>query len=60
LRVREWKEKQTKNRPQKQRKKTDRIKSAFVASTPGGFVDIVAEIETLELVAPAGMTTPSP
>ena len=40
--------------------KIDLITSAFAASTPGGFVDIVAEIETLELVAPAGMTTPSP
>ena len=44
----------------KTREKTDLITSAFAASTPGGFVDIVAEIETLELVAPAGMTTPSP
>jgi len=38
----------------------DLITSAFAASTAGGFVDIVAEIETLELVAPAGITTPSP
>ena len=41
----------------KKKKRTDLMTSAFAASTPGGFIDIVAEIETIELVAPAGMTT---
>ena len=33
---------------------------AFAAGTPGGAVEIVADIMRFALMAPAGITTPSP